>query len=406
MNTSWFIAKRLGSDPSENRFTRLIRRVAITSIALGIAVMIAAVSIVTGFQQEIRGKAIGFGAHIQLTRFDYNLSPESTPVTANQPFLDELQGKHGITHLQSFAHKAGILRTEEEIFGVVFKGVGSDFNWDFFKKNLTEGNIPVFTDTLASNELLLSAHIAQKLSLKTGDDVLMYFIQDPPRIRRFTISGIFETGLEELDKLFVLGHLSHIQRLNNWDSNQVGGFEILVSDYKDIDRALKGILEVLPYDMDARSIRQVYPQLFDWLALLDMNVYVILFLMVLVASINMITTLLISVLEKTRLIGVLKSLGGNNHMIRKVFLINASFVILKGLILGNLLGISLGLLQNRFGIIQLSQESYYVSQVPFNLDPLYIGLINLGTFGICLAMLILPSLLVTRISPVKALLFR
>jgi lipoprotein-releasing system permease protein len=234
----------------------------------------------------------------------------------------------------------------------------------------------------------------------------MYFIQDPPRIRRFSIAAIYDTGLEELDNIYILGDIRHVQRLNDWDDELIGGFEVLVDDYNNISGLTREVFEHIPYDMDAKSIRQIFPQIFDWLALLDMNVVVILSLMLLVAAINMITTLLISVLEKTSLIGVLKALGANNRLVRKVFLYGAAFTIVKGLFFGNILGLAFCWLQHHFGFITLSQESYYVSEVPINVIWSHIILLNTGTFFLCMAMLILPSLIVTRISPVKAISFR
>jgi lipoprotein-releasing system permease protein len=406
LNTPLFIARRLGDRRQGKSFTGLIRGIAVLSIALGLAVMILAVAVVTGFQQEIRDKVIGFGAHIQVTHFDHQLAVDSRPLEEDPDFIHSLASLEGIRHVQSFATKAGIIRTEEAIHGVVMKGVGPAFDWGFFSKRLVEGTLPSVTDSIRSDEVLLSAGIARKLLLETGQDAVLYFIQDPPRIRRFRVAGLYETGLEELDEVMVLGDIRHIQRLNGWETDQVGGFEILVDDLRQLPGVHQAVLDRIPYHMDARTIRQMYPQIFDWLALLDMNVYVILLLMVVVAGINMITTLLIAVLEKTRLIGVLKSLGAANRMVRRVFLYHAAFLIGRGLLAGNLLGIGLGLLQQHLGIIRLDPQSYYVNQAPVNLEPLHLVLLNVGTFTICMLMLVVPSYIVTRISPVKAVEFK
>jgi lipoprotein-releasing system permease protein len=406
LNTPLFIARRLGHVRDKKSFTRLIRSIAILSIGLSLGVMIISIAVVTGFQREIREKVIGFGSHIQITHYDYNLTAEFRPVDSNPEFLPDLLALDGVRHIQVFATKAGIIRTGEDIHGIIFKGVGSNFDWDYFQRHLVEGSLPQLHDSVRSDQVIISRFIAQRLQLKTGDDLVIYFIQDPPRVRRLGIGGIYETGLEELDKLFVLGDIGHIQRLNDWNVDQVGGLEILLSDFNRLEQVHQQVLERIPYNLDARNIRQIYPQIFDWLALLDMNVYVILFLMVLVAGINMITTLLISILEKTRLIGILKAMGGRNLFIRKVFLYHAGMIIGWGLLLGNLLGILLSLTQARFGLIKLPQESYYVTEVPINLEITHLLLLNTGTFLLCMGMLIIPSFIVSRIDPVKAIEFK
>ncbi len=376
------------------------------SIALGLAVMIISVAVVTGFQNEIREKVIGFGSHIQITNYDFNISYEARPISKEQDFLETLLQIEEVRHVQKFATKAGIIKTDEDIHGVILKGIGPDFDWTFFRDRLVEGSVLDLTEAERSDGVIISALISRRLGISAGDDIFVYFIQEPPRIRRLTVAGIYETGLEELDELFVLGDIRHIQRLNNWSEDEIGGFEVLVNDYRDIPQTTEAVFDIIPYHLDARSIREIYPQIFDWLALLDMNVYVILFLMVLVAGINMITTLLIGVLEKTNLIGILKAVGGNNDFVRRVFLYNAAFLIAKGLIWGNLVGLAFAWIQNRYGLIKLDQESYYVSEVPINVEWIHVVLLNGGTFAICMAMLLIPSYIVTRISPVKAIIFR
>lgn len=406
VNTSLFIARQMGKSGKGKNFTGLIKFISILSIALGLAVMIVAMAVVTGFQGEIRDKVIGFGAHIQITNFDYNISFETRPMEADQEFVPELSQIPGVLHTQKFATKPGIIKTREDIHGIILKGVGPDFNWSFFRDKMQQGNIIDFQDSVRSDEVIISKHIANRLQLQTLDDLIVYFIQDPPRLRRFTVAGIYETGLEELDQTFILGDIRHIQRLNNWEQNQVGGIEIMVDDFQNIQQVTSQINEIIPYHLQAKSIRDIYPQLFDWLALLDMNVYVILVLMVLVAGINMITTLLISVLEKTNLIGILKALGGSNQFVRKVFLYNAAFLISRGLFWGNLTGLLFCIVQDQFGLIKLPQDSYYVSEVPINIELVHVLLLNAGTFLVCMGMLILPSYIITRISPVKAIRFR
>ncbi|MFW5687577.1 MAG: ABC transporter permease, partial [Bacteroidota bacterium] len=371
-----------------------------------LTVMILAVAVVVGFQNEIREKVIGFGSHIQITNLDYNISYEANPVSKDNIDTKQLESLPSVVNVHAFGTKPGIIKTEDEIHGVIFKGVGSDYSWDFFAKRLIEGNIEHFNDTIRSDNIIISAYISRLLKLQTGDDVLVYFIQDPPRVRRLTISGIYETGLEELDRIFILGDLQHIRRLNNWDVDQVGGIGIVLNDYDQIQQTNNQVREIIPYNLDSRTINQLYPQIFDWLALLDMNVYVIIVIMIMVAGINMITTLLISVLEKTNLIGILKALGAGNIMVRRIFIYHAGFLIARGMVTGNILGIGLALLQKYLGIIKLSQESYFVDVVPIHINVPYILLLNVGTFLVCMAMLILPSYIISRVSPVKAITFR
>ncbi|MGM0572829.1 MAG: ABC transporter permease, partial [Bacteroidota bacterium] len=327
MNTPLFIARRMGDAETGKGFTSLIKKIGILSIALGLAVMIISMAVVTGFQEEIRGKVIGFGSHIQITRLDYNISYEPQPINSNQDFLPAAQKIKGVEHIQPFATKPGIIKTDEDIHGIILKGIGPDFDWTFFEDRLVDGSRMTIHDTIRSDETIISRYIANRLQLQTGDDLFMYFIQDPPRIRRMTIAGIYDTGLEELDKMFVISDIRHIQRLNDWSEDQIGGFEVLVSDYDDIPETTNAIYDILPYHLTAQSIRGLYPQIFDWLALLDMNVYVIIVLMILVAGINMITTLLITVLDKTNAIGILKALGSSNGLMRKIFLYHAGILI-------------------------------------------------------------------------------
>lgn len=404
MNFPFFIARNIGAE--KPKLTGLVKAIAILSISLGLAVMIIAVAVVTGFQDEIRNKVIGFGSHIQITSFDYNVSYEAQPISKYQDFYPGLENEDGIKHIQVFTTKPGIIKTDDEIHGVIFKGIGSDFHWDFFRNRLKQGQTLNITDTSRTDQIIISEYISKLLQLNIEDDVFVYFIQDPPRVRRFSVAGIYETGMEELDKIFILGDIAHLQRLNNWESDQVGGFEVLVDDYRHMDKMNEVVRDNIHYSLDSRTIRQVYPQIFDWLALLDMNVYVIIIIMILVAAINMITTLLISVLEKTNLIGILKALGAGNNQVRNIFLYHAGFLIARGLLLGNLLGIGLALLQQKTGIVKLSQESYFVDVVPINFDIFYLFILNLGTFAICMAMLIIPSHIIARISPVKAITFR
>jgi len=400
-----FIAGRILS-PDKTNFSHPIVRIAILSIALGMTVMFVSIAILTGFQKQIREKVIGFGAHIQITRFDENSSFEPRPVSMKQPFYPNLEHVKGIRHIQVYANKAGIIKTKDQIQGVVLKGVWKDYDWSYFKDKIIAGTCFHVPDTGKTNDILISKSLASLLKLEVNQDLRMYFISGSQTLgRKFHISGIFETGLEELDNMYIIGDIRHIQKLNGWTPDQVGGFEILIDNFKDLDRLEKYVYRSIGFSLDAVTIRQLYPQIFDWLDLQDINVLIILILMILVAGITMISTLLILILERTNMIGILKALGMRNKNIRKIFLYNAIYIIGLGLFWGNLAGVTLCLIQLKFGIITLPQETYYVSVVPVNLDILNIVLLNTGTLIVCLLMLLLPSFIITRVSPVKAIRF-
>jgi len=413
MNTELFIVKRIISDRKEGtRISRPIITIAVIGIALGLAAMIISTATLTGFKNQIRGKVIGFGSHIQILNFDSNSSYETAPINKKQPFLPQLKKMKGIKHVQVFATKAGIIKTGKEIQGVVLKGIGSDFSWDFFRENLIEGTVFSVNDSTRTNKVLISKKISNLLKLKVGDSFIMYFIQDPPRLRKFEVSGIYETSLEDFDKLFILADIGHIQKLNNWTHDQVSGFEVSINDFNEIENLTWKVSELVGYDiiedqthLKVQSIIQKYPQIFDWLNLQDMNVWIILVLIFLVAGFNMVSGLLILILERTNMIGILKALGAGNWMIRRVFLYQAAYLIVKGLFWGNLVGLGLCLIQKQFGLIKLDQASYYLSQVPINLNAFLIVILNLATLLLTLLWLILPSYLAARIRPVKTIRF-
>ena len=370
--------------------------------------MIISIAIVTGFQKQIKEKVIGFGSHITITNFEVNSSYEATPLDQNQAFYPFLDTVDGIRHIQIFANKAGIIKTEDQIEGVIFKGVGSDYDWSFFKDKIIEGKYFTISDSIKSNDVIISKSLANRLKLKVGDPLRMYFvIQDEiqPRGRKFDICGIYETGLEEFDKLYVLGDIYHIRKLNKWENNEVGGFEVLIDDFDQIDKMGELVYHLVGYDLNSQTIKQMQPQIFEWLSLHDMNVIVIIALMVLVAGITMISTLLILIIEKTNMIGMLKALGSKNISIRKIFVYNAVYIIGKGLIWGNAIALGLCFLQLKTGIFKLNQESYYVSEVPVNLQLSHFLFINAGTLIVCILMLIVPTYIITKISPVKAIRF-
>ncbi len=413
MNIELHIAKRLvNAGERKKSISGPIVTIAVAGIALGLAVMILAVSIVTGFKKEISNKVIGFGSHIQITNFDSNISFETTPVRTNQPFLPEIRQIPEVRHIQPFATKAGIIRTRDDIQGVVLKGIDQSFDWSFFEQNMTAGRRIELSDTITSNQAVISQTIASLLRLEVGDPFNMFFVQDPPRARRFNVSGIYETGLEELDRIFVLADLRHIQRLNDWEDDQVSGFEILLDDFDNLERVTMEVNDLAGYvfteDMSRlriASISSKYPQFFDWLELLDMNVWVILTLMVIVAGFNMVSGLLILILERTGMIGILKAMGLDNTRLRKIFLYQSAFLIAKGLLWGNLLGVGLSLIQHYTGFIKLDQASYFIATVPINLKMTHLLMLNIGTMVITIVMLIVPSYIIGRIDPDKTIRF-
>lgn len=413
MNTELFIARRLVSKRhSANSFSRPIVAVAVGGIAIGLAVMILAVSIVTGFKKEISGKVIGFGAHIQIVNYDNNTSYETLPITQNQDWVGKISGMKGIESINKFIVKAGILKTEDYLHGVVFKGIDRDFNWKFFNQYMVEGDTLVITDSAKSNNVVISQYIANALKLKKGDSFAAYFIQDPPRMRKFTVAGIYNTQLEDLDKLFVFVDIKHLRKLNDWEDDQITGFEIHVDDFSKITEYEKNINRIVGNNfspdgsmLKVRNISEEYPGIFDWLSLLDINVWVILILMVSVAGFNMVSGLLVIILERVNMIGILKSMGAANFQIEKVFIYISGFLIGKGLIIGNIVGIGLCLIQMFTGVITLDPESYYVATVPVNLNVLHILILNAGTMVVTVLMMILPSLIISRISPADSIRF-
>ena len=406
MNVEYFIAKRLVSaKEGNNRLSRPIIRIAILAIALSVTVMLISIGVVKGFKKDIADKVIGFGSHIQITAFSDNNSYETKAISKNQDFYPSIENEKGINHIQYFATKAGIIKTADEIHGVILKGVGSDFNRDFFKDNLVEGEVPIYNDTLSSSRVIISKKIADLLDLEIDEKLIMYFAQDPPRVRKFVVAGIYTTELEEFDNLYVFGDIRHIQNLNNWGIDSVGGFEITIHNFDNLDALTQMVYEKIDYDLNAQTIKEINPQIFDWLKLQDINVNVIIILMLIVAGINIITALLILILERTKLIGILKAIGQNNWSVRKVFLYNASYLIGKGLFWGNLLGIGLCLLQKYFHLISLNPATYYMNTVPIHLTFSDILLLNFGAMLSCILMLIIPTYLITKITPIKEIRF-
>lgn len=408
MNIEYFIAKRIHFQQGTKNVSRPAVRIAIIGIALGLAVMIIAVAVVIGFKQEIRNKTIGFGGHIQVANFDNNSTYETVPISADKVLLDKISNIDNVKHVQFFATKPGIIKTDTESQGIVLKGIDSNFDWSFFKSYLVEGEILDARKDTLKNQVVISKDLSNLLKLKLGDSFFAYFVQESLRVRKFTISGIYSTNFNEYDKLFMLTDLRHIQQLNNWDSTQYSGIEILIDDFDRLEKTGNDVYAATSNQFNdegdalfTQTIKEINPQIFGWLDLLDMNVWVILFLMLSVAGFNMISGLLILILERTNMIGVLKSVGATNWSIRKIFLYHSLFLIGKGMIWGNIIGLSICALQYFTHILPLAPKLYYVSYVPVVFNLYYLILLNAGTFIASVLMMIGPSYLITKISPAK-----
>lgn len=382
-------------------------QIAIVGIMLGLGVMLLSIAIVKGFKTEIREKVRGFNGDIQYIKYDLNSSYENSPFVLNENILAETKNHKGITQVAPFATKPGIIKANDEVEGVVFKGVDQAYDWSYFDKVLTAGKTINFKDsTQSEKEIIISDFLAKRLNLKVGDDFLMYFIQESLRKRKFKIVGVYNTGVEEVDKTYIIGAISLIKKLNNWNENEVGGYEIRVVDFDQLNKYSANLSNLLPPQIKTVSVRDNYPIIFDWLSLLDVNAQVVLGLMLIVAVINMISALLIMILERTNMIGLLKALGETNWGIRKIFLYQALYLVGIGMLLGNIFGLGLGYFQLKTHFFELDEASYYMKFIPVEFNFLDIALINFGTLLICLLVLLVPSMLVSKISPIKAIAFK
>ena len=406
MNTPLFIAKRLyNAKENNNNYTRPIIRIAILAITLSVMIMLLSVFILSGFKSEISKKVFGFGGHINISKFSYNQSFENDPIENTSELISNIYNLDYVKSIHPFATKAGIIKKEDEILGTILKGVDHNYSWSFFKENLIAGQVPKFDEFANSIEVLISENISRKMNLNIGDDILMYFIQNPTRVRKFKVSGVYKTDLTEFDEIMIIGDLKQIQKLNDWTKDKVGGYEVLVNNIENLDSYVKEIDETIDYNLKAISIKEKYPQIFDWLKLQDFNVLIILILMLIVGGINMITSLLIIILEKTRLIGILKAIGATNWSIRNVFIYNSLYIISYGLILGNILALLFGIAQRRFNFIELDESIYFMNFVPIKIELFSLLMINLGTLLICYLILVVPSVIIAKISPAKSIKF-
>lgn len=410
LNLEYFIAKRLiTAKDYKSSISAPIIKIAISAIAIGMIMMIISVATGIGLQQKIREKISAFNGHIIISNFDSNQSEVTlVPISKKQDFYPNFTSVPGVSHIQAIASKAGIIRTETAFEGIVFKGVGPDYKWDNIKEYLVAGKLPDFSKNL-NEDVVISQFLANRLHLKVGDAFNTFFMKEGqnklPNIRRFKIIGIFNSGFQEFDATYIIGDIRHMQRINKWTADQVGAFEVFVSDFDNIKTVGDQVYQQTGSTLDTKTIIEKYSYIFEWLQLFDFNIIVILVVMIIVATINMVVALLVLILERTQMIGILKALGANNWSVRKIFLYNASYLILRGLFWGNLIGIAILLIQKYFGIIKLNPENYYVDQAPVYLNFGYIALLNLLTISVCFLVLLIPSYIITKISPVKAIRF-
>ena len=410
MNLEHFIAQRLvTSKDHKSSISAPIIKIAISAIAVGMTMMIVSVATGIGLQEKIREKLSAFSGHIIIANFDDNQSKVSTkPISTIQNFYPKFKNIDGIKHIQAVASKAGIIRTETAFDGIIFKGVGKDYDWNNLSEYLIEGKVPNCKQQLNA-EILISKYLADRLDLKIGNDFNTFFMKETgnkmPNLRRFKITGIYNSGFQEFDASYIIGDIRHIQKLNHWQQNQVGSFEVFIDDFNEIKTKGEQVYKQTNATLDTKTIVEKFPAIFEWLQLFDFNIITILIIMIIVATINMVVALLVLILERSQMIGILKALGASNWSVRKIFLYNASYLILRGLFFGNLIGITLILIQKFTGIIKLPPENYFVNTAPVNFNIWHIALLNLGTILICLLVLLIPSYIITKITPVKAIRF-
>ena len=404
MNLSYFIAKRI-SFKRTGGFTGTIHRIAVASIAIGLAIMIISFMILGGFQKVIADKVFNFTGHYQIHQFSLSNDFEEAPISTDSEFYTGYSRFDFIRHVQGYATKPGLLKGEEEVQGVIMKGIGPGFDSMTVSPMIKKGRFVRFAEAGASNEIILSNKIANQLMLDVGDKVIMYFVQDPPRFRNFEIVGIYETFLEDFDDKIILGDIQTIRNLNGWEDDQVGGFEVFLHDPENIDLYEEEIYQLVDYDLKMVKVTDRFIQIFDWLYLLNNNVYVFLGLILFVAVFNMVSILFILIMERTQMIGILKALGAKNSQIRRIFVWNGVRIIGRGLLLGNLIGLGFGAIQDYSQIIKLNAENYYMSYVPIYWDWMIILAMNLLILAVTTAILFVPAMVISNIKPIKAIRF-
>ena len=411
MNFPLFIARRISSDDGDKRkVSRPAIRIATAGVAIGLAVMIISVCVVVGFKHTIRDKVVGFGSHINVANFMAIQTGELYPVCTGDSMMKRVESIDGVKHVQRYAMKQGILKTNSDFLGVMLKGIGPEYDTTFIHQNMVAGHLPKFSDKASHNQIVISKTMADKLKLKVGDRIFTYFIGNDVRIRRFTVAGIYQTNLSRFDEAMAYTDLYTAVKLNGWEPDQTSGLELTLNDFNQLDEVDNRVIQRVNRTVDrygetysSETVKEANPQIFSWLDLLDLNVWIILGLMVCVAAFTMISGLLIIILERTKMIGLLKALGARNRTIRHTFLWFATFIIGRGLIVGNILGIGIVALQHFTGLVKLNPQTYYVSTVPVELNPLFVILINAATLIISVLVLIVPSFLVSHIHPAKSM---
>ncbi|MEQ9425009.1 MAG: ABC transporter permease [Cyclobacteriaceae bacterium] len=404
MNLPYFISSRIRHE-EQGSFSSIISKIAIASIALGLAAMIISFLILRGFENVIKEKIYDFSGHLQVTKYTLTEALEEQPISLNSNFYQKYDELGYIKHVQEFAHKPGLFKTDKEVQGVVIKGVSESFDLDAFKDNIIEGSFIEFSDSTYSNDILISRRISRKLQIALNDEVITYFVQDPPRFRKLKVVGIYDSGLEEFDNKMVIGDLDMIRRLNNWPDSLAGGLEVFINDPNQMDQAEIELFGTIDYDLYVDKVSDKYVQIFDWLVLINQNVVIFLVLVLFISSFNMVSILLILIMERTQMIGIFKALGARDSLLRRIFTLNGIYLVLKGMVLGNLIGIGLGFLQYQFHLIPLDPVNYYMSYVPIHWDFQVIFLLNLLTFILVNLTLLIPTIIVSRIVPVKAIRF-
>lgn len=413
MNLPFFIAKRIhfGQETKKNISQPTIT-IATAGVTLSMVVIILSVGIITGFKSEISNKITGFGAHLNITHMDSKVGSDSHPISPDSAILSQLKNHVGVKHVQTFINKPGIVKVKDNLQGLLMKGVTQHYDWSFIEGHLLTGTTPKIQDSISSYEALISQHLASTMGLQVGDDFVSFFFQDKLRVRKFTVSGIYQTHFAEFDELFVFVNMRTLQELNRWTPQQVGGIELFLHDFSRLDEMSDSIYfshiqtwhdsEIV---LQLRTIKEMNPALFNWLEVIDINIWVILIIMISIACFNMGSGLLVIILEKINLIGLLKSMGSNNLTIRRIFLTQAGFIILKGMLWGNVLGYTLLFVQHHWHFIKLDPVSYYIAYVPIHFSWTHVLFINLGTLGLILGVMLLPSMAISRISPTKSIKF-
>lgn len=410
MKFELFIANRLTkSNEYKNSISSPIIKIAISAIALGMIMMLVSIATGIGLQKKIREKVAGFNGHIVISNFDNNQSTTTQkPINIKQKFYPEFKTVSGIKHVQVFATRPGVIRTSTDFEGIVLKGVGANYDWSFFKEYLLEGAVPTYNNKV-SNCVLISKKISDRMRLALNDSFDTFFVKQGnntlPKRRVFKIVGIYDTGFEEFDKNLIIGDIKQVQKLNKWKFDEVGGFEVFVQKFDEIETKSIEVYRSIDASLDSKNLFEQFPQIFEWLKLFDGNIAIIVIIMIVVAGINMITALLVLILERTQLIGVLKTMGANSWSVRKVFLYNASYIIGRGLLIGNAIGLLFLFIQYQFELITLDPKNYYVHIAPVYISVTHIFLLNLGTLVLCVLMMLIPSIIITKISPAKSVKF-